>query len=66
MSEAAWTDDDFDTFRAHFDADPFHRMLDIHVEERRPGYGRIRLDKGPDTPAGIGGGGRATAARSFS
>lgn len=58
MTEPAahpWASDDFAAFKAHFDAEPFHRMLGLTVVERRPGCGRIRLAKGPDTPAGIGG-----------
>ena len=50
-----WGHDDFDSFRDHFDADPFHRMLGITVVERSPGFGRIRLAKTASTPGGIGG-----------
>ena len=46
---------DFETFKRGFDAEPLHRMLGITVEERRPGFGRICLTKGSDTPQGIGG-----------
>jgi uncharacterized protein (TIGR00369 family) len=46
---------DFETFKRHFDADPFHRMLGISVLEQGPGHGRIQLEMGPDTPGGIGG-----------
>ncbi len=50
-----WAHADFEAFRAHFDADPFHQMLGITVVERRPGFGRIRLAKTASTPGGIGG-----------
>lgn len=46
---------DFETFKKHFDADPFHRMLGITVIEQGPGHARIQLEVGPDTPGGIGG-----------
>ena len=46
---------DFETFKRHFDADPFHEMLGISVLEQRRGYARIQLDVGPNTPGGIGG-----------
>jgi acyl-CoA thioesterase len=46
---------DFETFKRHFDADPFHAMLGISVLEQRRGYARIQLEVGPDTPGGIGG-----------
>ncbi len=58
MTEAPahpWARDDFNAFKAHFDADPFHRWLGLTVIERRPGFGRIRLERGPTTPSGIGG-----------
>lgn len=57
MSElpSAWSDAGFEAFKAYFDAEPFHQMLGVTVVERRPGYGRIQLDKDPNTPAGIGG-----------
>lgn len=50
-----WASDDFEAFRAHFDQEPFHRMLGITVLERRPGFGRICLTRTPETPTGIGG-----------
>ncbi len=50
-----WAHDDFEVFKAHFDGDPFHRSLGLTVIERRPGFSRIRLEKGDATPGGIGG-----------
>jgi len=52
---SAYASSDFDAFKRYFDADPFHKTLGITVSERGPGYGRICLQKGPTTPAGIGG-----------
>jgi uncharacterized protein (TIGR00369 family) len=52
---SAYASGDFDAFKRYFDADPFHRSLGITVSERKPGYGKICLAKGPTTPGGIGG-----------
>ena len=47
--------DDKTQFFDDFDANPFHEMLGITLVERRAGYGRIRLKRTDQTPAGIGG-----------
>jgi acyl-CoA thioesterase len=46
IAESFWDD---------FDNHPLHKMLGITLVERKPGFGRIRLTKTPDTPSGIGG-----------
>ncbi len=43
------------TFIDQFDDNPFHRMLGITLDEQRAGFGRIKLQRTDDTPAGIGG-----------
>ncbi len=47
--------DDKSQFFDEFDANPFHKMLGISLVERRAGYGRIKLRRTEQTPAGIGG-----------
>jgi len=49
------TPTDFADYKARFDSQSLHQMLGITVEEQKPGYGRIRLNKEDKTPAGIGG-----------
>jgi uncharacterized protein (TIGR00369 family) len=44
-----------DAYRADFDAQPLNKMLGITLVERRPGFGRIVLERTPATPQGIGG-----------
>lgn len=34
---------------------PLHRFLGVQVEERRPGFARVRLDVTPNVVGGIGG-----------
>lgn len=48
-------DADFEALKADFDAQPLNRMLGITLVERTEGWARIRLDRGPGTPTGIGG-----------
>ncbi len=45
----------FEDFKAAFDANPYHQSLNITVVERSAGHGKIVLRKTPDTPGGIGG-----------
>ena len=47
--------EDFDAYKAEFDANPYHQSLGVTVVDRKPGYGRIVLKKDADTPGGIGG-----------
>ena len=47
--------EDFATFKDLFDSDPYHQSLGVTVLERHADYGKIVLNKGADTPAGIGG-----------
>ena len=53
--EATGRSGDFETFKKGFDAEPLHRMLGITLVDQRPGFARICLEKGPETPSGIGG-----------
>lgn len=46
---------DFERLKAEFDAQPLNRMLGITLIERGEGRARIRLDRTPETPTGIGG-----------
>ena len=55
MPEVAARPADFPTYKAAFDAEPYHQYLGITVIEQTPGYGKIQLLKGPTTPGGIGG-----------
>lgn len=47
--------DDFNAYKAAFDADPYHQSLGVTVVARSPGYGRIVLRKDENTPGGVGG-----------
>lgn len=38
-----------------FDAVPLHRFLGLRLEERRPGYARIRLNVGANVAGGVDG-----------
>jgi len=38
-----------------FDALPLHRFLGVRLEERRPGFARVRLDIGPNVTGGVEG-----------
>jgi len=53
--EATGRSGDFETLKKGFEAQPLHRFLGITLVEQRPGFARICLTKGPDTPGGIGG-----------
>lgn len=44
-----------ETFIANFDSMPFHQYLGLTLVEHGDGYGRIKLSKNEQTPAGIGG-----------
>jgi uncharacterized protein (TIGR00369 family) len=47
--------EDFETYRRDFDAQPLQKLLGITLIERRPGFGRICLERTSATPQGIGG-----------
>ena len=46
---------DFEDYRRDFDAQPLQKMLGITLVERRPGFGRICIERTAATPQGIGG-----------
>jgi 1,4-dihydroxy-2-naphthoyl-CoA hydrolase len=54
-SEEGSSEDSFREFKLDFDANPYHKVLGLTVLERRPGYGKIVLNKDENTPGGIGG-----------
>lgn len=47
--------DPHDLLGEAFDALPLHRFLGVRLEQRRPGFARVRLDIGPNVTGGVEG-----------